>query len=436
MTQPLRAYLIGTSAPAAAVALLLPIASAAPAADPSLALVLVVLAALATNYQVTVTPRYKADAAPAVHFAIVLLFSPAAAVALVGLAALAGESVLWRRRKRAPIDIGFNTSQLMIAAGGAAILYRGIRNLSSGDAASLAAAVAAACAMYVMSTALVGLAVALHSRRRPIDVWGDMASAELKQVTGLYVAGFLLAVMGARSPWLAIGMMAPIAGVQLYLKRSIELREQTVAAVESMANLVDRRDPYTFQHSQSVAAHAVRTAKRLNLPDREVELIGLAARVHDLGKIAVPDAVLHKQGRLTDEEFALMKKHPDDGAEILAKFPGYRRGRELVLAHHERMDGRGYPRGLSGAQIPLGARLIAVADAWDAMTSDRPYRMALSQDVALAELMRGRGTQWDAAVVEAFAAGLPGVEPVEVDRPEGLAAPLLRSLGAVAGILS
>ncbi len=158
--------------------------------------------------------------------------------------------------------------------------------------------------------------------------------------------------------------------------------------------------------------------------------------MHDLGKIAVPDSVLHKHGRLTDEEFALMKKHPQDGAEILSKFPEYRAGRELVLAHHERIDGRGYPHGLSGDAIPLGARVIAVADAWDAMTSDRPYREALPQSVALAELMSGRGTQWDAAVVEAFAASLPGVEPLEIEREAGVAAPLLRSLGAVAGVLT
>jgi len=165
-----------------------------------------------------------------------------------------------------------------------------------------------------------------------------------------------------------------------------------------------------------------------------VEMIRLAARVHDLGKIAVPDAVLHKEGRLTDQEFELMKKHPQDGADILAKFPEYRRGRELVLAHHERIDGRGYPRGLAGAAIPLGARIIAVADAWDAMTSNRPYRTALDQDVALAELMRGRGRQWDAKVVDAFAATLPGAVAAELHT--GTGAPLLRSLGAVAGILS
>jgi putative nucleotidyltransferase with HDIG domain len=231
-------------------------------------------------------------------------------------------------------------------------------------------------------------------------------------------------------------MMVPVAGLQLALNRSVQLREQTVAAVESMADVVDHRDPYTFQHSQSVAHHAVQTARKLGLPDREVELIRLASRVHDLGKIAVPDEVLHKHGRLTDVEFALMKKHPETGAEILAKFPQYKRGRELVLAHHERMDGHGYPRQLSGTAIPLGARIIAVADSWDAMTSDRPYRKSLNPEVALGELLRGRGTQWDAEVVNAFALTLPGAVAAEAERPSDIRRPLLRSLGAVAGLLT
>jgi putative nucleotidyltransferase with HDIG domain len=416
-------YLLGISVPAGAAALLLAIGSAGRAGDPVLALILVALAVVAANYQVMVTPRYKADTGPAVYFAMVLLYPPAAAVALVGLGALGGEALLMLRRRRVPIDVVFNTGQLMLCGAAGALVFRWIESAFPGDLTMIPAGALAACAMYAVSTVLVGIAVAMHHSRRLRDVLGEM------------VAGVLLMVLAWRSPWLAAVMMVPIGGVHLSLKRSMQLREQTVAAVESMADLVDRRDPYTFQHSRSVAQHAVTIARRLQLPEGEIELIGLAARVHDLGKIATPDAVLHKAGRLTDEEFAVMKKHPNDGAEILAKFPEYRRGRELVLSHHERIDGRGYPRGLRGDAIPLGARIIAVADAWDAMTSDRPYRSALPESVALAELMRGRGTQWDGSVVDAFAATLPAAEPEPVERREGIAAPVLRSLGAVAGLL-
>jgi putative nucleotidyltransferase with HDIG domain len=445
MTPRIRAGLLLTAVPGtAAVLLLLRLTPAAPG-DPVLMLVLLVLGAAAANFPVMVVPRYKTDTGPAIDLAFVLLFSPATAVALVGLTRILGDGVLCFRRnpqtgtrRRSPIDLVFNTSQLMVAAACAAIIYHGViasAALGSGLAAQLVAAALAATALYVVSTSAVVIAAGRMLRRSAFDVWAEAAGIELKQTAAIYMAGYLLAVLSNGRPLLAVVMMGPIAALQLALNRSAQIREQTVAAVESMADVVDRRDPYTYQHSQDVAAYAVRTARQLHLADRDVEMIRLAARVHDLGKIAVPDSVLHKQGRLTNEEFELMKRHPQDGADILAKFPEYRSGRELVLAHHERIDGRGYPRGLSGSQIPLGARIIAVADAWDAMTSNRPYRSALDQDVALGELMRGRGTQWDSDVVDAFAATLPGAA-AEPERHTGVAAPLLRSLGAVAGILT
>jgi putative nucleotidyltransferase with HDIG domain len=445
LTANLRAGLLLTALPATAVSLLLLRLTPAAPGDPVLMLVLVLLGTAAANFPVMVSPRYKADTGPAIDLAFVLLFSPATAVALVGLTRILGDGVLCLRhnpetgtRRRAPIDLVFNTSQLMVAAAFAAIVYHGVMSSSigSGLAAQLVAAALAATTLYVVSTSAVVVAAGRMLKRSAFDIWAEAAGVELKQTAAIYIAGYLLAVLSDGRPLLAVVMMGPIAALQLALNRSTQLREQTVAAVESMADVVDRRDPYTYQHSQDVAAYAVRTARQLHLPDRDVEMIRLAARVHDLGKIAVPDAVLHKDGRLTDEEFALMKKHPQDGADILAKFPEYRRGRELVLAHHERMDGRGYPRGLTGAEIPMGARIIAVADAWDAMTSNRPYRKALDQDIALGELMRGRGTQWDADVVDAFGSTLPGAVAAEPERHVGVAAPLLRSLGAVAGILT
>ncbi len=435
MTPLLRAYLLATAAPAVVLTVAVFGLPAGAPGDPILMVLLMVLGAAAVNVPVAVSPRYKADATPAVYLAAVLLFAPATAVSVIGFSRFMGEGLMCLRRnpvtgvrRRQPIDLVFNTSQLMLAGGFAALAYR-----ASGS--GLPGALLAAAAMYTISTGLVVIAVSLHNRRHPSEVWAEMAAAELKPTATLYVAGYLLAVLSVGRPWLAVVMMIPVAGIQLALTRSVQLMEQTIAAVEAMADVVDRRDPYTFQHSQSVADLSVRTARRLGLPDRELELIRLAARVHDLGKIAVPDEVLHKHGRLTSAEFELMKKHPETGAEILAKFPEYRRGRELVLAHHERMDGLGYPRGLHGAEIPLGARIIAVADSWDAMTSNRPYREALHPDVALAELLRGRGAQWDPAVVDAFAETLPGATAAERHPRWREVRPLLRSLGAAVGVI-
>jgi putative nucleotidyltransferase with HDIG domain len=446
MTPLLRAYLLAPAAPAVVIVLLMLGLAPTSAGDPVLMVLLVILGAVAANFPVMVSPRYKVDAAPAIDLALVLLFPPVTAVALVGLSRILGDGFLWLRRnpatgkrRRRLIDLIFNTSQLMLAAAAAAVAYHGLVSpavLGGNLFGQLVSAGLSAGVMYVVSISMVVAVAGRMTGRSPFQIWVESAGAEMKMTAVIYVTGYLLAVVSNGRPWLAVVMMGPVAGLQLALNRSVQLREQTVSAVESMADVVDHRDPYTFRHSQSVADHAVGTAKRLGLLDRDVELIRLAARVHDLGKIAVPDEVLHKRGRLTDAEFAVMKRHPETGAEILAKFPQYRRGRELVLAHHERMDGCGYPRQLPGSEIPLGARIIAVADAWDAMTSDRPYRAALEPELALGELLRGRGTQWDTEVVNAFALTLPGAVALDLDRrPDGVR-PLLRSLGAVAGVLT
>jgi putative nucleotidyltransferase with HDIG domain len=446
MTPLLRWYSVAIAAPAAAALLLLAGLATASVGDPLLMVLLVVFGATAVNFPIILSPKYKTDASPAIDLALVLLFPPALAVALVGLSRILGDGTLCLRRnpatglkRRLPVDLAFNTSQLMLAAAASAVVYHGLGSpgaLGTGVIAQLVSAGMAALVMYVVSTSLVVVAAGRLTSRSAFQIWAESAATDLRQTGAIYAAGYVLAVVSNGHPVLAVVMMGPVAGLHLALKRSVQMREQTVAAVESMADVVDHRDPYTYQHSQSVAAHAVRTAKKLGLPDREVELIRLAARVHDLGKIAVPDEVLHKHGRLTNAEFELMKKHPQTGVDILEKFPEYRRGRELVLAHHERMDGRGYPRGLAGSAIPLGARIIAVADSWDAMTSDRPYRTALDPEVALGELLRGRGTQWDAEVVDAFAQTLPGAAELDPERHESFARPLLRSLGAVAGVLT
>jgi len=441
----LRLYLLGIAAPAAVVLVLMLGLPQAPS-DSVLAAVLVAIGVLAANFPVMIRKNYKVDATPAIDLALVVLFPPATAVALVGLVRLLGDGTLCLRRnpntgkrRRRPIDLLFNTSQIVLTAAAAAIIYRGVLDtgaLAEG-AGALVAAIAAAGAMYVTTTTLVVIAVAMMSRRSPVQVWLEAAAVDWKLTASMYAAGYVLALVSATHVWVALVMLGPLAGLQLAMKRAVQMRDQTIAAVESMADVVDMRDPYTGQHSKDVALHSVRLARQMHLPESDVELIRLAARVHDLGKIAVPDEVLHKQGRLTDAEFAIMKMHPATGADILARFPEYRRGRELVLAHHERIDGRGYPRGLAGDAIPLGARVIAVADSWDAMTSNRPYRTALDPHVAMAELLRGRGIQWDAAVVNSFAASMPDLAPPEFEvEPERAGLPLLRSLGAVAGILS
>jgi diguanylate cyclase (GGDEF)-like protein/putative nucleotidyltransferase with HDIG domain len=173
-------------------------------------------------------------------------------------------------------------------------------------------------------------------------------------------------------------------------------------AAASLARAVDARDVYTGSHSQRVADLAARTARRLGLPDEEVELTRLAASLHDLGKLAIPEEILRKPGPLTDPERMVLERHPQIGFRMLESL-GVDPVAEWVLHHHERWDGSGYPDGLPGENIPLGARIIFVADAYDAMTSERVYRRRVTPDQAIEELQRCAGTQFDPGIVDAFA---------------------------------
>jgi diguanylate cyclase (GGDEF)-like protein/putative nucleotidyltransferase with HDIG domain len=173
-------------------------------------------------------------------------------------------------------------------------------------------------------------------------------------------------------------------------------------AAASLARAVDARDVYTGSHSQRVAELAARTARRLGLADEEIELTRLAASLHDLGKLAIPEEILRKPGPLTDPERMVLERHPQIGFRMLESL-GVDPVADWVLHHHERWDGSGYPDGLPGETIPLGARIIFVADAYDAMTSERVYRRRVAPEQAIAELKRCAGSQFDPEIVAALA---------------------------------
>lgn len=169
-----------------------------------------------------------------------------------------------------------------------------------------------------------------------------------------------------------------------------------------MVSVLDAKSPWTKGHSERVAQYAEKIALAMGLDDEAIKDIHLASLLHDIGKVGTYDYLLDKPSKLTDEEFEIVKKHPASGASILEHIKQLNKIIPLVKYHHERLDGKGYPEGLKGEDIPTGARIIHVADTFDAIMADRPYRRSPGTDYAISELMRWSGSQFDSNVVAAF----------------------------------
>jgi len=206
-----------------------------------------------------------------------------------------------------------------------------------------------------------------------------------------------------------------------------KVKEQTdlinsmyVRSIDALIKALEAKDYYTRGHSQRVTIYSVAIAREMGLPGEEIEQLRKAAVLHDLGKIGVREVVLNKPGRLTDEEYGEIVRHPETAMRILDPIPFFQPLLPAILHHHERFDGRGYPEGLAGERIPLPSRILAVADTFDAMTSTRAYRNALPVPEANAEIRRCSGTQFDPGIVPFFLACQSRIEvPGDVSLPEG-----------------
>jgi putative nucleotidyltransferase with HDIG domain len=186
------------------------------------------------------------------------------------------------------------------------------------------------------------------------------------------------------------------------VETSRELEQSLLDTIETLNAAVEARDPYTAGHSQRVRRVALAVGRAMALPIDRLGALGTAALFHDIGKIGMPDSILTKTEHLTRDEQALMREHVTRGAEIVAKFAQFRNSIPAIRHHHERWDGLGYPDGLAGDDIPLEAGIIGLADAWDAMTTDRPYAAAQTLNEAMMQIRAGRGKQFSPAVVDAF----------------------------------
>jgi HD-GYP domain-containing protein (c-di-GMP phosphodiesterase class II) len=384
---------------------------------------------LALEFPLHISLNFKVSIAAAVFFAAVLLLPVLQAAALVGVLQATDIVVAAVRRVRATredppvrtiaINVLFNGAQAYLAAlaGGGLLAAVGVsaRTGLAGPAAALWLILAAA-VMYATNFFLVSLAVAIATSRNPLPLFMHTQRVAYVQFASLYLLGAVAAFASVQFAWLPLLAIVPAALLYQSLRRRIELRRDAMRAMERMADEVDRRDPYTFNHSQRVAIYTHAIGRKLGFSPSEIDLLEVAAKVHDIGKIRVPDSILLKPAALTPEERRVMETHPRLGYDILRPFSEYTKVLELVLAHHERYDGKGYPNGVVGRHLRLIEQVIPVADSLDAMTTARAYRGPRPWSSALDELRRGAGTQWNPYVVEAAVAALSQEEHLTAPR--------------------
>jgi putative nucleotidyltransferase with HDIG domain len=402
---PLRLYVLATIATGSAALILAALADRGrPAESTALSfVVLVVLAAAAKSRPVHLSLKLKMTVDDAPIFAAALLLGPFLAMIVAGAATLVG----LRFGTKMPLyNRLFNSASSSLSAGAAATGYIALSKTEAPLAENLGAVVIAALAGYAVQTVLVDTAVTLQLRRNPFVSWWRVHRTDLLPQAILYAFGAAAALSAAGDPWVLPLIVLPMGLVLVLIREWTKMRARTRAALVQLADLIDKRDRYTYGHSQRVADLANRLATRMCLAPSQVDLITEAARLHDIGKVTTPDEVLQKSGALEPHEWDVMHQHSEAGYKLLQELSDFWEGAELVRAHHERPDGRGYPRGARGLELPLEASIISACDAYDAMTSDRVYRKALPWPSVRAELLAGRGTQWHAQVVDALLAML------------------------------
>jgi putative nucleotidyltransferase with HDIG domain len=336
--------------------------------------------------------------------ATILLVGPSWAMIVAGATYLVAETLI---RHKPMIKAIHNTAKEILSvgmAGKAYVVLGGVPSLIHFDLAILAFG-AMVLVYFLLSTGATTLAIAVSTKSGVAETWHQVVGSSLLYDAFSSSLAVLLAFLYVQFelPGLLL-VIVPLFFVRHTYNVNLQLEQVNRDLLELMVKAIEARDPYTSGHSLRVSAYARTIAREAGLPSKQVELVEAAALLHDVGKIYQEFApILRKEGRLTPEEFALMKTHPVRSFELVRTISSFRGAVEqAVRHHHEDFDGTGYPDGVGGETIPLGARIIRIADTTDAMTTDRPYRAAMSYEKVVSELEKYSAVQFDPKLVELF----------------------------------
>ncbi|HEY3317405.1 MAG TPA: HD-GYP domain-containing protein [Coriobacteriia bacterium] len=344
----------------------------------------------------------------AVCAAATILLGPAAGGLVTGVSAVPASLMV----KEQPILRGsFNVGQLTLAAlaGGWVYTLAGGRPLGAAPLTGpqmpgmMLPLAGLAVGAFLINTTFVGAFIAIRSETPFLTVWKSSFVWTVPAQAALAVLALALAQVVASEGIVGLALfVVPLMIARQFYERYMLLKRTYADTVRSLVAVIEAKDLYTKGHSERVAAYSVDIARRLGLGNQKIERIELAALLHDLGKVGISRSILLKSSPLTDEELSAIKMHPEIGARIIENVPFLADLVPLISAHHERIDGTGYGSQLAGEAIPIEARILGVADAFDAMTSSRPYRAAMSREDTVFELTHCAGEQFDRVIVETF----------------------------------
>ncbi|MBN1883956.1 MAG: HD-GYP domain-containing protein [Candidatus Krumholzibacteriota bacterium] len=338
-------------------------------------------------------------ASSVIDIAGIILFGPAFMAVVEAVATVINEALVQRRPL---IKVIFNVPLLVMTVGSAGLVYRLFGELGDiGTPLFLLPLFVAGIVYYLVNTWSVTFIIALDDKRNPLHVWRQNYLWNLPHILAFLPIGAVMALLYTNSGVWTIALFI----IPLYLARHtyqlyMDMRDTHINTVAALTSALDASDPFTHGHSYRVSRYALRIGREMGLSSRDMEMLEYAALLHDIGKISVQNDILLKVGPLTEEEWRVLRSHPNIGADIVEQLKFLREAADIIRCHHERPDGTGYPRGLRGDGIPLLAHIMNVVDAFDAMSSDRPYRKALPIDRVIEELETYRGAQFHAESVD------------------------------------
>ena len=347
------------------------------------------LVILTAAQQLPVTLPFHAEVTVdfAILLSIIMIFGSKISILLVFISTVITE---YKRRKIMPFYKSvFNINLYIIMAGTSSLLYEKLGGIPGQidltQIHDILRIIVVTCTYLIVNVGLITIALSLLENKRGYLIFFNTIKLTLPNYIALAPLGSLLAVI-----YINIGIfgvllfLIPLLTARHSFQLYMNMRKVYLDTIQALATTIEAKDPYTHGHSDRVAKYSLIIAEEMKLPGDFIDMLKYAALLHDIGKIGIPEQILNKPGKLSENEFNKVKQHPELGASIVEKLDFLSKSATFIKFHHERLNGSGYPQGLCGEDIPLGAAILAVADAFDAMTTDRPYRKAWKVNEAMA----------------------------------------------------